>query len=215
MLASLSNFTPYLVSFQEDKKGDSRKGSIYAGVQLAAPAVQPIAFHDSVELLATVQIVDRILNDLGHENNKATGVITSRCPGFIAAKPELANLVSPSFEGVKRWVVPMAAITPRTLDAKEIGALKVVVSGSIERGGGNHSLTQGDWVWLPAGGEYSFRAEESGAVLFTILPCVADTTDVGEKVGLLNKLVDGTFITPRDAYIKALEIKLDHLEYHF
>jgi hypothetical protein len=204
---------------------------------MAAVAVHPVAVHDSAELLAAAQVVDRILKGLGRENNKNTGVLTSRDPGVISAKEELTNLVSPHFDGVKRWFVPVApvlpmdwtgrfsayttylssgaAITPRTLDTEEVGALKVVVGGSIELQGSNQSLTQGDWVWLPAGGEYSFRAEEAGAVLFTMLPCVADTTDLSQEVGLPNKLVDGTFITSRDAHIKAAEIKLNHLERHF
>ncbi|KAH7305249.1 hypothetical protein B0I35DRAFT_414034 [Stachybotrys elegans] len=196
---------------------------------MAAAAVHPVGVHDNLN--AAAEVVDRILKGLN------AGIITSRDEGVISAKQELTNLVEPHFAGVTRWFVPVApvlplewtgrfsayttylasgaATAPRTLDTEQVGVLKIVVSGSIELQGSNQSLTQGDWVWLPAGGEYSFRAEEAGATLFTMMPCVSDTTDVSQEVGLPNKLVDGTFITSRDPSIKAMDVKLTHLDRHF
>jgi len=202
--------------------------------EMAAAAVHPVAFNDSHELLAAVQVFDKVLQSIGRENAENTGVLCSRHPGVIAAKSELTDLVSPHFPGVKRWFVPVApvlpvdwtrrfsayttylapraAITPRTLNT-EIGVLKVVVSGSVEFG--EYSLTQGDWIWLSPKENYNFKAEEAGAVIFTMLPCVTDTSDASEEAGLPNKLVDGTFITSRDIQTKAANIKLNHLEPHF
>ena len=201
---------------------------------MATAGVHPTVVNDNNEFLAAVHVLDRILKGLGRENKKNTGVLCSRDPGVIAAKLELTNLVSPHFPGVTRWFVPVAPvlpsdwtgrfsayttylasgaeITPRTLST-EVGALEIVVSGSIEFGG--YFLTQGDWIWLSPGEHYNFRAEEAGAVIFTMLPCVVDTRDVSEEIRLPNKLVDGTFIMSRDAKIKGAKIKLNHLEHHF
>lgn len=205
--------------------------------KMAAAAVQPVAVQDTAELFAAAQVVDRILKGLGRENNASTGVLTSRDPGVVSAKEELTNLVSPHFDGVTRWFVPVApvlpmnwtgrfsayttylssgaAMTPRTLDTKEVGALKFIVSGSIQLQGNNQSLTQGDWVWLPSGGEYCFEAGEAGAQLFTMLPCAEDNNDPSQDAGLRNKLINGTFITSRDAHVVAAQTELNHLERHF
>jgi quercetin dioxygenase-like cupin family protein len=204
---------------------------------MATTTMQSIAVHDSSELLAAAGVIDRLLVSFGGGNSQSAGVLTSRDPGVISAKEELTNLVSPHFDGVTRWFVPVAPIlpmewtgrfsayttylssgaiaSPRTLDTKEVGALKIIVSGSIKIQGNDQALTQGDWVWLPSGGEYSLQAEDAGATLFTMLPCVEDTTDINKDSGLPNELVNGTFITSRDAYVQNAQVRLDHLERHF
>jgi len=73
---------------------------------MAAAAVQPIAVHN--DLLAAVQVVDRVLKGRGRENNQYTGVLYLRNMGVIAAKLDLKDLVLSHFPSIKRWFVPMA-----------------------------------------------------------------------------------------------------------
>lgn len=195
--------------------------------------VSPLKYSEGEERDLAIVKLDKLIHQLGQDAKTNRGVLCSRDPEVIAAKPELTDLIPAHFPGVKRWFLPVgplmpsdgtgrfsaytsclasgAAITPRQLDA-DIGALKVVVSGSIEFRG--RSLTAGDWVWLPAGETYGYRAEKLGSVLFTVLPCVADIENADEFAGLPSAVASGTFVTSRDPGVTAATVSLGQLEQH-
>ena len=177
--------------------------------------------------------LDKLIYRLRQDAKTNTGVLCSRDPEVIAAKPELTDLIPAHFPGVKRWFLPVAplmpsdsngrfsaytsclasgaAITPRRLDTN-IGTLKVVVSGSIEFRG--RSLTAGDQIWLPAGETYDYSAEKLGSVLFTMLPCVAGIENTNDAAGLASAVASGTFVTSRDPSVTAATVSLRQLEQH-
>ena len=177
--------------------------------------------------------IDKLVHRLGQDAKTNTGVLCSRDPEVIAAKPELIDLIPSHFPGVKRWFLPVApfmpsngkghfsayttclasgaTIAPRRLDT-DIGALKVVVSGSIEFRG--RSLTAGDWIWLPVGETYDYSAKKLGSVVFTVLPCVANNENTDDAIGLSSAVASGTFVTSRDPRVTAEPVSLGQLEQH-
>jgi len=181
-------------------------------------AVSTLVFSEHEERDVAAAKLDTLVQNL------SSHVLCSRDPDVLAAKPDLTDLIPAHFEGVKRWFLPIAplmpsdgngrfsaftssyapgaTVTPRSVDAF-IGAMKVVVSGSIQFRG--HSLTAGDWIWLPAGETYTYTAEYLGSVVFTVLPCVEDA---GENIGLP---VTETFVTSRDPKVTSATASLPHL----
>jgi quercetin dioxygenase-like cupin family protein len=173
---------------------------------------------------SAVQVIDRLSTSLGG------GVLCSRDPAVMSVRDELTDLIPAEFEGVTRFFLPIApkmpgdgvgrfsaytsTFAPMTslADQKQSGAnyaLKLVVAGSVAYD--RWTLTAGDWLWIPAGGEYSLTSLELGAVVFTALPSVDDSggqgaleellesfTRVDEVDALLSSRAGGDFMTSRD-----------------
>ncbi|KAF1996597.1 hypothetical protein P154DRAFT_579700 [Amniculicola lignicola CBS 123094] len=181
-------------------------------------AVSTLVFSEHEERDVAAAKLDKLAQSISSK------VLCSRDPDVLAAKPDLTDLIPAHFKGVTRWFLPIAplmpsdgngrfsaftscyapgaTVTPQRLDVS-IGAVKVVVSGSIQYRG--HSLTAGDWIWFPAGETYEYTAEHLGAVLFTVLPCVEDA---GDNIGLP---VYETFVTSRDPKVTSATVSLPHL----
>jgi quercetin dioxygenase-like cupin family protein len=154
-------------------------------------------------------------------------ILCSRDASVVAVQAELTNLIPAEFAGVTRVFMPFAPVMPsdgtgrfsaytsrlsRGATVAEHSlvhadhALKVVISGSITFQG--QVLTAGDWLWIPGGKSYSFTAEKFGAVVFTVLPCVGETSEVDPYLGsfiqidevdaVLKRQAASDFITSRD-----------------
>jgi quercetin dioxygenase-like cupin family protein len=109
-------------------------------------------------------------------------VVTSRDEQVAQLTTELAVDNVPS--GFRKWQLPFflgepthmfmtvaepGAETPRhSHDEGRVG-IRLIVSGSIVYEG--RELTAGDWMVIPAGVPYSFRAGQLGAVMFYCYPC--------------------------------------------
>ena len=98
-------------------------------------------------------------------------ILTSRDPGISDMREDLR--VSGLPEGFEMWQLPVTV--GRTLQFIGVAAprarmpahrhnqpvLRVILSGSITYEG--KELTAGDWMYIPAGKEYSFQAGHLGA----------------------------------------------------
>ena len=73
-------------------------------------------------------------------------------------------------EGAQFFVTVVAADTSADEHAHNNGhALRIVVSGSIHHGG--KKLKAGDWMFVPKGTKYAFKAGRQGATLSYCYPC--------------------------------------------
>ena len=192
-------------------------------------AISSLKLSDIDERNSAVKKLDMLIAQLAEKTGSAA--FCSRDSDVAAARSELLDLIPAHFSGVTRWFLPVASPMPsdgngrfsayttclasgaevagQKLEAS-IGALKVVVSGSIAFRG--HSLTAGDWIWLPAGEIYGFTAEKFGAVLFTVLPCVPEI-ETGDRVfGLHNADFSGGFVTSRDPSVAGATVSLGQVE---
>lgn len=111
--------------------------------------VLPPKYSEREERDLAIVKLDKLIDQLVQDAKTNTGVLCSRDPKVIAAKLELTDLIPAHFSGVKRWFLPVGplmpsdgagrfnaynsclASTPRRLNV-DIGALKVVISGSID-----------------------------------------------------------------------------------
>ena len=109
-------------------------------------------------------------------------VITSRDERAAQLTRELE--VSNVPDGFKKWQLPflLGEPTHMFMTVAQPGAeapshshdegtfgIRLIVSGSIIHDG--TELTAGDWMVIPAGTPYSFRAGQLGAVMFYCYPC--------------------------------------------
>lgn len=105
------------------------------------------------------------------------GVITSRDPGIAKVTRSLKQKGSP--DGVEQWLVPIVLgpdaevlcffshIQPGVVvptHSHVHSTFRVVISGDLKFG--RKTLKQGDWMYVPAGVKYSFKAGKHG-----VCPC--------------------------------------------
>lgn len=157
-------------------------------------------------------------------------ILCSRDPAVLAARAQLVDLVPADFAGVSRLFLPVApsmpsggigrfgaylstldqgaTISSRMLDGASY-ALKVVLRGEVSFA--SHSLTAGDWMWIPSSQPYEVEVGASGASMFTAIPCAEfeGTTDSSRVAfrhldrvdDIVTRWAAGDFVTSRDTGI--------------
>jgi quercetin dioxygenase-like cupin family protein len=194
--------------------------------------MSPILSHEAeiAQRDHAVEVIDELAVRLGGH------ILCSKDPEALSCREAMVDLIPAEFDGVTREFIPIAPPMPTggvgrfsaytsifepgaRIDNQALSgttfALHVVIDGALSYDG--WTLTSGDWVWVPAGHAYSLAALDSGAGVFTALPCV--DADGGHLVldellfrgidsvaPLVTPRAEGDFVTSRDGAIEdALE----------
>ncbi|MGE0214461.1 cupin domain-containing protein [Mycolicibacterium sp.] len=121
-------------------------------------------------------------------------IITSRHPAAARAQRLLETTNVPG-SGFRKWQLPVYLDRPSqlfiTMAAPDLevpehshddgDGIRFIAGGSIIYA--DHELTQGDWMFIPAGATYSFRVGRAGALMCYCYCCsCAGSVRIGEDV---------------------------------
>jgi hypothetical protein len=129
--------------------------------------------------------LERIRRAVGKDFSQSSKIITSRDSGMDQLANKLKIAGAPS--GFEKWQLPVYLDGPSQLfisaaapnaeagehshDAGD--GIRFMVSGSIHYAG--KELTAGDWMYIPKGKKYSFKAGATGATMCYCYCCCCAT----------------------------------------
>jgi quercetin dioxygenase-like cupin family protein len=166
---------------------------------VSSPVIQPAHHHhdEVAQRNAAIPILERVYEKVISQS--PSGILSSRQSAVQeATQKDLVNVISPEFDGVTRWYIPIAPHVPTAKEGTHryyayyalfqpnaeipnhahsftIGELIVVISGSLFFLGEEHTV--GDWLWVPPGKEYSLRAGTKGAYALYTWPATESTVE--------------------------------------
>jgi hypothetical protein len=139
-----------------------------------ARAMAKVEFDPNRSALSDcMALIEKAVEEAGFQTQGR--VVTSRDDGMTELRKRLATTNVPG--GFRKWQLPFILNGPATLfitvaeaDARvpphahqEGDGIRFIAGGSINYEG--TELSQGDWMFIPAGVEYSFEVGPNGAIM--------------------------------------------------